>query len=184
MCFKRSVDLLLFTFTEVWVIKDPSFSVMNQGSRYESRTCLNFFSANVWVTMHRLERFLILITSFYWTQQIWISEKSSLLLSVEEVTNMKDLATVMILQRRLNSIQRDVGPLEDKVLCIPLLKILSKNPLRPCSIKSWPRLYKWTPPSSLWDKRSNGFSFSNLKVCSMAMWAAILWLSLTFSIFQ
>ena len=28
---------------------------------------------------------------------------------------MKDLATVMILQRRLNSIQRDLGPLEDKV---------------------------------------------------------------------
>lgn len=47
--------------------------------------------------------------------QLWITEKSSLLLSVEEVTNMKDLATVMILQRRLNSIQRDLGPLEDKV---------------------------------------------------------------------
>ena len=28
---------------------------------------------------------------------------------------MKDLATVMILQRRLNTIQRDLGPLEDKV---------------------------------------------------------------------
>ena len=28
---------------------------------------------------------------------------------------MKDLSTVMVLQRRLNSIQRDVGPLEDKV---------------------------------------------------------------------
>ena len=48
--------------------------------------------------------------------QLWITKKSSLLLSVEEVTNMKDLATVMILQRRLNSIQRDVGPLEDKVI--------------------------------------------------------------------
>lgn len=47
--------------------------------------------------------------------KLWITEKSSLLLSVEEVTNMKDLATVMILQRRLNSIQRDLGPLEDKV---------------------------------------------------------------------
>ena len=31
---------------------------------------------------------------------------------------MKDLATVMILQRRLNSIQRDLGPLEDKVLSL------------------------------------------------------------------
>ncbi|KAK2552536.1 Spectrin beta chain [Acropora cervicornis] len=47
--------------------------------------------------------------------KLWITEKSSLLLSVEEVTNKKDLATVMILQRRLNSIQRDLGPLEDKV---------------------------------------------------------------------
>ena len=56
-----------------------------------------------------------LFSYFLCCVQLWITEKSSLLLSVEEVTNMKDLATVMILQRRLNSIQRDLGPLEDKV---------------------------------------------------------------------
>lgn len=56
-----------------------------------------------------------LFSCFLCCVQLWITEKSSLLLSVEEVTNMKDLATVMILQRRLNSIQRDLGPLEDKV---------------------------------------------------------------------
>ncbi|KAM7448230.1 hypothetical protein ABFA07_003643 [Porites harrisoni] len=59
----------------------------------------------------RLQQFHADITE----TKLWITEKSSLLLSVEEVTNMKDLATVMILQRRLNSIQRDLGPLEDKV---------------------------------------------------------------------
>ncbi|XP_032239849.2 spectrin beta chain isoform X2 [Nematostella vectensis] len=44
----------------------------------------------------------------------WISEKSSLLITEEDVTNMKDLATVMVLQRRLNNIQRDLPALEDK----------------------------------------------------------------------
>ena len=58
---------------------------------------------------------LYLFSCFLFCVKLWITEKSSLLLSVEEVTNMKDLATVMILQRRLNSIQRDLGPLEDKV---------------------------------------------------------------------
>ena len=62
-----------------------------------------------------LELQIYLYCNLFLCLQLWITEKSSLLLSVEEVTNMKDLATVMILQRRLNSIQRDLGPLEDKV---------------------------------------------------------------------
>ncbi|XP_031552905.1 spectrin beta chain, non-erythrocytic 1-like isoform X2 [Actinia tenebrosa] len=46
--------------------------------------------------------------------KIWISEKSSLLITEEDVTNMKDLSTVMVLQRRLNNIQRDMAALDDK----------------------------------------------------------------------
>lgn len=49
---------------------------------------------------------------------------------------MKDLATVMILQRRLNSIQRDLGPLEDKVKTQILIAILCAF-LISCQVHSW-----------------------------------------------